>query len=85
MTNHPTDNSGERGTQPPQGHNPGLRRAEDLEPGQTPPESDAELATPPAPAPSRPPKSKVVMMILVGVVGFLVLLLIIAYFAGALG
>ena len=46
--------------------NPGMRRDEDLEPGQTPPESDPVLAT-------------------AVVAGFLALMFVIAYFAGALG
>ena len=65
--------------------NPGMRRDEDLDPGQTPPETDPVLATPPAPAPSTPPKPKVVVLATAVVAGFLALMFVIAYFAGALG
>lgn len=65
--------------------NPGMRSAADLEPGQTPPESNSATATPPAPAPSRPPNNKLVLGIAAAVIGLLLVLVFVGYIAGLIG
>ncbi len=65
--------------------NPGMRSAADLEPGQTPPESNSATATPPAPAPSSPPNGKLILGIVGAVIALLVILVFVGYIAGLLG
>lgn len=56
----------------------------DLRPGETPPESNSATASPPAPAPSRPPRSKtVITAVVIGIV-LLVGLVFVGYVSGLL-
>lgn len=68
-------------------HNPNLdpEPETDLQPGETPPESNSATASPPAPPPSRPPKNTVVIATLGGVIVLVVLLVFVGYIAGILG
>lgn len=58
--------------------------ASSLEPGETPPESNSATATPPHPAPAKPPKSKVIIIVAVIVAILLVALIFVGYIAGIL-
>lgn len=59
--------------------------AEGLQPGQTPPESNSATASPPAPAPSKPPKAKVIITIAVIVAALLVGMFFVGYISGIIG
>lgn len=56
-----------------------------LEPGQTPPESNSATASPPAPAPSKPPKSNAIITVAVVIAIILVGLFFFGYIAGIIG
>ncbi len=64
---------------------PGPPSSGDLDPGETPPESNSATATPPAPAPTKPPKSNVIITVAVIVVVLLVGLIFLGYMAGIIG
>lgn len=59
--------------------------SEGLQPGQTPPESNSATATPPNPAPTRPPKSKVAITVAAVVAVLLVVLIFAGYIGGLIG
>lgn len=63
-------------------HNP--QGPADLEPGQTPPESNSATATAPTPAPTKPPKSNVVITVAVIAAVILIGLIFFGYIAGLL-
>lgn len=56
----------------------------DLEPGETPPESNSATATPPTPPPSKPPKSNLIITVAVIAGVVLVGLIFFGYIAGLL-
>lgn len=56
----------------------------DLEPGETPPESNSATASPPAPAPSKPPRSKAVITTVIIAIVLLLGLVFVGYAAGLL-
>lgn len=63
-------------------HNP--QGPTDLEPGQTPPESNSATATAPNPAPTKPPKSNVIITVAVIAAVVLIGLIFFGYIAGLL-
>lgn len=64
---------------------PSLNDDGDLEPGQTPPESNSATATPPAPAPTKPPKSNAIITVMVVAIVALIGVLFLGYIAGIIG
>lgn len=58
--------------------------AGDLQPGETPPESNSATASPPAPAPTRPPRGKAVITTVIIAIVLLLGLVFVGYAAGLL-